>query len=515
MRTLRPIGQNSLKEGVVGLFVLCLVMTGAPLCRAQIPIPGLPPAAKPADTTTKDQANSDASEDTPHGKVATTAGPITVDKTVDDEALRGTLVQLLPQYPGVRHVDVRVRRGVVALEGQAEDREIRDGVTALTSKVQGVTFVINRMQTDAQAMSGHQLAGKVLKDIGTMISQKWLLVLLALAVAFVSFALARVFGANAETLLAPFVSNVLLRAVLGSILSSFLIIGGIMIGLWILNLTHAVLSILGLAGVVGLAVGFAFRDIAENFIASILLGVRRPFRIGDYIQVAGQAGVVLSLNTRATVLVTLEGNHIRIPNAIIYKEILVNSSASASSRGSFDVLIPYEVSTANALEAMTTALREQEGILNDPPPRVLVDGLEAAGVRLRAYFWIPVQGVDGMKLQSDAKLRVKVALQQAKITPPPAMVGVTILGRVPIDLVRAPAHAHHETAVRPSGVVTPAQAEANLRKDSKAAEEASAAPQEGETTPAEHALNQAMANVSDEGTNLLANGATETPAPAN
>jgi len=86
---------------------------------------------------------------------------------------------------------------------------------------------------------------------------------------------------------------------------------------------------------------------------------------------------------------------------------------------------------------------------------------------------------------------------------------------VPIDLVRAPAHAHHETAVRPSGVVTPAQAEANLRKDSKAAEEASAAPQEGETTPAEHALNQAMANVSDEGTNLLANGATETPAPAN
>ena len=121
------------------------------------------------------------------------------------------------------------------------------------------------------------------------------------------------------------------------------------------------LSILGLAGVVGLAVGFAFRDITENFIASSLLGVRRPFRIGDYIQVAGQAGVVTTLNTRATVLVTLEGNHVRIPNNIIYKEIMVNSSASSSTRGSFDVVIPNEVSTASALEAISRQLGRAGG----------------------------------------------------------------------------------------------------------------------------------------------------------
>ena len=219
-------------------------------------------------------------------------------------------------------------------------------------------------------------------------------------------------NAYSETLLAPFVKNVMLRSVFGSLISSGLFLGGVMLGLSVLNLTQAVLSILGLAGVVGLAVGFAFKDIAENFIASILLGIRRPFRVGDYVTVAGQSGVIRSLNTRATVLVTLEGKHVRIPNNIIYKEILVNATASPNYRVTFDVVVPYEASTAAATEAMTRALREVDGIQPDPPARALVEALEPAGVRLRAYYWVPVQGVDWFKVSSDARLRVKVALSR-------------------------------------------------------------------------------------------------------
>jgi hypothetical protein len=102
-------------------------------------------------------------------------------------------------------------------------------------------------------------------------------------------------------------------------------------------MTEAVLSFMGLAGVVALAIGFAFRDIAENFIASVMLGVRRPFRVGDFLEVAGRSGVVKSLNTRATVVVSLDGSHIRIPNSKIFKEILVNRSASTAMRASFDI----------------------------------------------------------------------------------------------------------------------------------------------------------------------------------
>ena len=326
--------------------------------------------------------------------------------------------------------------------------------------------------------------------------------LIALAIVIVFSLLARLFNTYSETLLGPFVKNVLLRSVLGSLLSSLLFFGGLMVALGILDMTQVVLSILGLASIVGLAIGFAFRDITENFIASILLGVRRPFSVGDYVQVAGKAGFVRSLNTRATVLVTLDGIHVRIPNATIFKEVLVNSSASPSVRGTFDVLIPYEASTASALEAVTQALRQQEGILNDPPARALVDGLEPSGVRLRAYFWMPSQRIDAFKLFSDAKLKAKVALQQVGITPPPTVATITVAGRVPVDISEADGRAAN-TLVHPGTVITNEQAEANLQRDSHAADHALIEPASGMETVEEHVMNEAETRVSDEGENLL------------
>ena len=241
-------------------------------------------------------------------------------------------------------------------------------------------------------------------------------------------------------------------------------------------MTQAVLSILGLSAVVGLAVGFAFRDITENFIASVLLGVRRPFQIGDYVTVAGQSGVVRSLNTRATVLVTLEGNHVRIPNSVIFKEIMVNATASPSFRTRFDVVIPYAASTAAAIEAISGSLRDLKGILADPPPRTLVDALEPGGVRLRAYFWTPTQGVDWFQLMSDAKLRAKVALQRAGIiaesaaeTVPSAGAGVPTVpgenGKKGPKSIHKPAESDHASnqpdrrhdSALPAGAVSGAQ----------------------------------------------------------
>ena len=291
-------------------------------------------------------------------------------------------------------------------------------------------------------------------------------------------------------------------------LSTVLVIAGLLLALSVLDLTHLVLSILGVAGMVGLAVGFAFRDITENFIASILLGTRRPFRIGDYIQVAGQAGVVKSLNTRATVLVTLEGKQIRIPNNIIYKEILINSSASPTAQGTFDVLIPYEASTTAAIAAISQAISDQDGVLRDPPPRVLVEAMETNGIHLRAYYWVPVEGVDGLKLQSDLRLKSKVALQQAGIAPPPIGVLVSIVGRVPVELLEINGRSQAETRLRPRAVVTPEQADINMRKDEKAAESFTAVPNNGATSVVDHVMNSAQTHVGKEGTNLLSESTT-------
>jgi small-conductance mechanosensitive channel len=429
-------------------------------------LPGLPAASA------KDKGKGKT--EGPAETVATASGPIKVENTAaDDEAVEKTLEALLPQYPGVRNVDATVKKGVVTLDGQVDDDDTRNQMTDVGKQVEGVRLVINRLATDAEVLTAPQLVMEQMRAIWGVVSRRWLLAILALGVVMAFAGLARVFNAYSELLLAPFVKNVMLRSVVGSLISSAIILGGMMFGLSILNLTHAVLSVLGLAGVVGLAVGFAFKDIAENFIASVLLGVRRPFRVGDYVTVAGQTGVVRSLNTRATVLVTLEGNHIRIPNNIIYKEILVNATASPSYRASFDVVIPYEASTAAATEAMAQALRGVDGVLADPPARALVEALEPGGVRLRAYYWVPVQGADWFKIGHDAKLRVKVGLQQARVFAPPA----------PADVAAASA--------------------APASTGGQAAAPRDAAPT-GHPNPMERALNQAETRVSEEGTNLLA-----------
>lgn len=485
------------------VLALGLILSSGQAARAQLPtLPGAPGTPAANDSGKVDTASA-PTKDNPEATVAATSGPISIDKPVEDKAVEKTLLDLLTQYPGVTSVDVQVKHGVVMLEGQVDNEDVRNNVTQFTRRIEGVRLILNRMKTDAQTMTAWQLAAKVLMTIWSTIARKWLIVLIALAIVIGFTLLARLFNTYSETLLAPFVKNVLLRSVFGSFVSSLLFLGGIMVALSVLDLTHVVLSILGVASILGLAVGFAFRDITENFIASILLGMRRPFSVGDYVQVAGKAGIVRTLNTRATVLVTLEGNHVRIPNATIYKEILVNSSASSSVRGTFDVIIPYEASTASALEAVSEALEGQEGILNDPPARALVDALEADGVRLRAYFWMPSQGIDASKLLSDAKLKAKVALQQAGISPPPTTATITIAGRVPVDLSEVDGHAAR-TLVHPGSVVTKAQAEANLRRDSRAAAKVSIEPAEGEATPAEHVMNEAETRVSDEGENLLA-----------
>ena len=488
---------------IASLVVLALALACSSTALAQLP--GLPTAPKPAPAPKPDPSKKPVSaKDAPGTVFATTSGPIAVDKKVDDAAIQKTLVELLEQFPGVYDVEVKARDGAVTLNGHVDDDDSLDSVTAFSEKVEGVRLVLNRMKTDAEVLTGRQMAAKVLNGYFHVVQKNWMLAILAVFFMIAFGMLARAFARSSEVLLTPFLTNPLLRSVVGSILSSLIVTAGILLGLSVLNLTHAVVSVLGLAGVVGLALGFAFKDIAENFIASMLLGVRRPFQIGDFITVAGKSGSVLSLNTRATLLITPEGNHVLIPNAVIYKETLVNASATPSALGALDLMIPYEASTAEALEAINEALQATEGLLKEPTPRALVNALEAGGVHLRATFWMPSRGIDGDKLQSDLRLRIKVALQKLGITTPTVYVPPTI----PAPVAASP-HANGNgfgkvpgNGPRPAEV-SATQAEANLRKDIEAAHAAADAPAAPEASPIDHAIKQAEANAAAEGNNML------------
>ena len=98
----------------------------------------------------------------------------------------------------------------------------------------------------------------------------------------------------------------------------------LLIALEILDATAVVGAMLGTAGVIGIALGFAFKDTLENYLAGVLMSLRQPFAPCDLVVIDGQEGTVVALTSRATVLMTPDGNHLRLPNALVFRSVMLN-----------------------------------------------------------------------------------------------------------------------------------------------------------------------------------------------
>ncbi|MFT7568982.1 MAG: small conductance mechanosensitive channel, partial [Pseudoalteromonas distincta] len=125
-------------------------------------------------------------------------------------------------------------------------------------------------------------------------------------------------------------------------ISTLIILFGVYLFLRLAGLTEFAVAIMSGTGLIGLILGFAFRDIAENFIASLLLSIQRPFKIDDVIEVDNRLGVVKKVTARATTLVDYDGNHIQIPNATVYKNTIKNLTANPKMRGKVEIGIGYD-----------------------------------------------------------------------------------------------------------------------------------------------------------------------------
>ncbi|NVK57488.1 MAG: mechanosensitive ion channel family protein [Alteromonadaceae bacterium] len=195
-------------------------------------------------------------------------------------------------------------------------------------------------------------------------------------------------------------SSPLLRSVAQRAITLFLILFAIYLFLKLAGLTEFAVAIMSGTGVIGLILGFAFRDIAENMIASLLLTVQRPFRIDDVVQINSYTGVVQKVTTRATTLVDFDGNHIQIPNAVIYKGTIKNLTANPKMRGNFVIGIGYDADCQQAQQLALQLISEHPNVLDDPEPLVLVDQLGSATLNLKVYFWINVESTSVIKMAS-------------------------------------------------------------------------------------------------------------------
>ena len=207
-----------------------------------------------------------------------------------------------------------------------------------------------------------------------------------------------------------------LALVLGRLAQGGIMLVGLLVALVIAVPSFKPGQLVQLLGISGVAIGFAFRDILQNFLAGILILLTEPFRIGDQIVAGSFEGTVEDIQTRATFIKTYDGRRVVIPNATVFSQSVVVNTAYPQRRLQYDVGIGYGDDIERARGLMLEAMRSVESVLDDPRPDVLVVDLAGSSVNLRARWWIapPLRGE--AVASTDRVLRaIKEALQAGGI----------------------------------------------------------------------------------------------------
>lgn len=194
--------------------------------------------------------------------------------------------------------------------------------------------------------------------------------------------------------------SALIHLVIRRSISILILLLGIYLFLRLAGLTQFAVAIMSGTGLIGLILGFAFRDIAENFIASLLLSIQRPFKIDDVIEVEGRLGIVKKVTARATTLVDYDGNHIQIPNATVYKNIIKNLTANPKMRGKVEIGIGYDNDIRSAQTLALTIANQQNAVLTDPPAQVLIKNLGSSTINFTLFFWVNSEQFSTAKVAS-------------------------------------------------------------------------------------------------------------------
>ncbi|MEG4346759.1 mechanosensitive ion channel family protein [Microcoleus sp. A003_D6] len=210
-----------------------------------------------------------------------------------------------------------------------------------------------------------------------------------------------------------------LGLVLGRLAQGIIVLVGLFVALSIIIPTFKAGDLIQLLGISGVAIGFAFRDILQNFLAGILILLTEPFRIDDQIVFKNFEGTVENIETRATTIQTYDGRRIVIPNAELFTNAVTVNTAFDKRRTEYDVGIGYNDDIDRAKQLMLEALYSVNEVLKDPAPDVLVVELAESTVNIRVRWWIaPPRRIDDMRSRDKVICAIKKKLVENGIDLP-------------------------------------------------------------------------------------------------
>ncbi|AFY89283.1 mechanosensitive ion channel family protein [Chroococcidiopsis thermalis] len=202
-----------------------------------------------------------------------------------------------------------------------------------------------------------------------------------------------------------------LGMVLGRLAQGAVILLGLFVALSIVVPTFRAGDLVQLLGISGVAIGFAFRDILQNFLAGILILLTEPFKIEDQIVFKDFEGTVENIETRATTIRTYDGRRIVIPNSELFTNSVTVNTAFDARRIEYDVGIGYGDDVNEAKRLMLEAIYSVDDVLRDPTADVLVLELAQSSVNIRARWWIkPPRRIDDLNSRDKVISAIKQKL---------------------------------------------------------------------------------------------------------
>lgn len=384
-------------------------------------------------TVPSDRAQSAASEneEAPNAPSVVEVQPVT-----KDEQIVKRLEHILQATGWFQNPQVKVDEGVVFLRGRTGNEQYKEWAGSMAGKTRDVVAVVNQIELAQPSPWNFQPALEGLRDLWRNVLYWCPYVALAMLILLIAFGAAIVVSRGLRSILTPRIRVSLLREVIARSVAILVFLLGLYIVLRICGLTRLALTVVGGTGLFGLVIGIAFRDITENFLASILLSLQAPFRTGDLVELAGVLGFVQQLNVRTTVLTSPAGNNIQLPNAVVYKSTIRNYSTNPNRREDFTVGISYDTPIPHAQEIAMRVLEQHSAVLKHPEPSVLVDSLGPSAVNLRVYFWLDGSQYSWLKVKSSVIRLVKRAFQDQGIPIPDEGREVIFPHGVPVQMMQ-------------------------------------------------------------------------------
>ncbi|MFP3352020.1 mechanosensitive ion channel family protein [Pseudoalteromonas sp. SIMBA_153] len=243
--------------------------------------------------------------------------------------------------------------------------------------------------------------------------------IVAVIIAIIFSFIARLAGKGMKKVLRRSLDSTQIADLMASIFKVIVLSVGVFIALDFMGLKSTVTSLLAGAGIVGLAIGFAFQDMTENLIAGIAMGIRKPFKAGDVIETDNVFGSVHSINLRNTLIESFYGQLILVPNKILFRNVLRNYSTLGVRRIEVPVGISYADDIEKASEVIVEKINQFDFVIRKNETAVYAEGFGDSSINLLVWFWIKYPGEpDFMTVRHKGVVAVKQALDAADISIP-------------------------------------------------------------------------------------------------